>query len=249
MSDPAAIRLLIVDDQPGIRQLCATIGCRMGLRCAQASSAGAALEEMGNQAAELMLADLAMGGSSGLELLAEVKRRWPLTEVALMSSYGSLESAVQAIRLGAYDFVVKPFRVEEFQRVLERMAEKARLVRENEILRTRLQTHGGYGPTDDLATGTAQQMGLRSLGRTKLAPTPPAPCTDLEEVERLTVQRVLEQVGGDKEQAQKLLGISRATLYRKIKRYGIEMRLARGKASGQETPEADKKKMEAVSQG
>ncbi len=49
-------------------------------------------------------------------------------------------------------------------------------------------------------------------------------CTDLEELERLTMQRVFEQVDGDKEQAQKLLGISRATLYRKIKRYGIQTR-------------------------
>jgi DNA-binding NtrC family response regulator len=156
-----------------------------------------------------MLADLEMGGGSGLELMAGVKRRWPLTEVVLMGSYGSLESAAQARRLGAYDFVVKPFRVEEFQRMLERMAEKARLVRENELLRTRLQ------------------------GRTKPGSTPPAPCTDLEELERLTVQQVFEQVGGDKVQAQKLLGISRATLYRKIKRYGIETRMARRKASGQ----------------
>ena len=209
MSDPAPIRLLIVDDQKSIRQLCAAIGGRMGLSCAQADSAVAALEQMKSETAELMLADLEMGGSSGLELMAGVKRRWPLTEVVLMGSYGSLESAAQARRLGAYDFVVKPFRVEEFQRMLERMAEKARLVRENDLLRTRLQ------------------------GRTKPGSTPPAPCTDLEELERLTVQRVFEQVGGDKEQAQKLLGISRATLYRKIKRYGIETRLARRKASGQ----------------
>jgi DNA-binding NtrC family response regulator len=209
MSDPAPIRLLIVDDQKSIRQLCAAIGGRMGLSCAQADSAVAALEQMKSEAAELMLADLEMGGSSGLELMAGVKRRWPLTEVVLMGSYGSLESAAQARRLGAYDFVVKPFRVEEFQRMLERMAEKAWLVRENELLRTRLQ------------------------GRTKPGSTPPVPCTDLEELERLTVQRVFEQVDGDKVQAQKLLGISRATLYRKIKRYGIETRLARRKASGQ----------------
>ena len=209
MSDPAPIRLLIVDDQQSIRQLCAAIGGRMGLSCAQADSAGAALEQMKSEAAELMLADLEMGGGSGLELMAGVKRRWPLTEVVLMGSYGSLESAAQARRLGAYDFVVKPFRVEEFQRMLERMAEKARLVRENDLLRTRLQ------------------------GRTKPGSTPPAPCTDLEELERLTVQQVFEQVGGDKVQAQKLLGISRATLYRKIKRYGIETRMARRKASGQ----------------
>jgi len=188
------LRLLIVDDQQAVRQLCAAIGGRLGLECTQLESAEAALEQMSHRAAELILADLQVGGNSqpvGLELLAEVKLRWPLTEVALMSSYASVESAVHAMRLGAYHFVIKPFRVEEFQLVLERMAEKARLVRENKLLRNRLQ------------------------GRTK------PPTTDLEELERLTVQRGFDQVQGDKEEAQRLLGISRATLYRKIKRYGI----------------------------
>jgi len=222
MSDPSPIRLLIVDDQQSIRQLCAAIGERLGLGCVQAESALAALQQMEAETAELILADLEMGGRSGLDLLAEVKRRWPLTEVALMGSYGSPENAVQARRLGAYDFVVKPFRVEEFQRVLERMAEKARLVRENESLRTRVEKLGGYGPADP-----ASNAGMQGV---KMAPASVALCTDLEELERLTVQRVFEQVGGDKEQAQKLLGISRATLYRKIKRYGIETRLEKESA-------------------
>ncbi len=225
MSDASPIRLLIVDDQPSIRQLCAAIGERMGLGCVQAESALAALQRMEAEAAELILADLEMGGRSGLDLLAEVKRRWPLTEVALMGSYGSPESAVQARRLGAYDFVVKPFRVEEFQRVLERMAEKARLVQENELLRTRVEKLGACASADGVASAGLQGM--------KMAPASVALCTDLEELERLTVQRVFAQVGGDKEQAQKLLGISRATLYRKIKRYGIEPRLAEKKAAGE----------------
>ena len=93
------------------------------------------------------------------------------------------------------------------------MAEKARLVRENKLLRNRLQ------------------------GRTK-----PAPCTDLEELERLTVQRVFEQVQGDKEEARRLLGISRATLYRKIKQYGIGKAVrnypARNELVGEKRPSA-----------
>jgi DNA-binding NtrC family response regulator len=231
MSDPAPIRLLIVDDQQSIRQLCAAIGDRLGLSCAHAESSLAALEQMEGEPAELMLADMEMNGRSGLDLLAEVKRRWPLTEVALMGAYGTPESALQARRLGAYDFVVKPFRVEEFQRVLERMAEKARLVRENELLRTRVEKLGGYGLAD--AAPNARFQGVMPQGGAKPASASVASCTDLEELERITVQRVFEQVGGDKERAQKLLGISRATLYRKIKRYGIETRMAQKKASGE----------------
>ena len=197
MTDQPPIRMLIVDDQRSICHLCTILGRGMGLVCFVAENAGEALQRMENDAPELVLAALATRGHSGLQLLAELKRRWPRTEVTLMGDRDSMETAVQAIRQGAYDFVVKSFRVEKFQLVMERMVEKVRLVRENEILRSRLQ-------------GRPQS-------------TPPA-CTDLEELERLTVERVFAQVGGDKEQAQKLLGISRATLYRKIKLYGIAMR-------------------------
>jgi DNA-binding NtrC family response regulator len=124
-----------------------------------------------------------------------------------MSANGSIASAVQAMRLGAYDFVVKPFRVAELQLVLERMVEKVQRSRENHRCR-------------------------HAQGGTQVAPAAPFPCTDLEEMERLTMQRVFEQVDGDKEKAQKLLGISRATLYRKIKRYGIQTRRLR---QGEET--------------
>jgi DNA-binding NtrC family response regulator len=225
MSDSELIRLLIVDEQSSIRQLCAAIGGRTQLRCAQADSIASAMAQMENEAAELMLADLQMDGGSGLRLLAEVKRRWPVTEVALMGSYGTQESAAEAARLGAYDVVGKPFRVEELQRVLERMAEKARLLRENERLRIRLLGDGSA--PDGLA----------------------APCTDLEELERRTILQVFEQVEGDKEKAQKLLGISRATLYRKIKRYGIESRPPRRKDAAGERGAEDGQRVAGASQG
>jgi DNA-binding NtrC family response regulator len=194
MPEIPPIRLLIVDDQQSIRQLCAAIGDGMMLECSEAENVEAALEAIEKDLPDLLLVDLILDSGTGMDLLAEVKRRWPLIEVALMSGYGCIESAVQAMRLGAYDFVVKPFRVEELRRVLQHMVEKVRLTRENELLRQRL----GSGPM-----------------------TVPPLCTDLEELERLTMQQVFVQVRGDKEQARKLLGISRATLYRKIKRYGI----------------------------
>jgi len=115
-----------------------------------------------------------------------------------VSASGNSERAVEAMRLGAYDFVVKPFGEEKISLILGRMVEKVRLVRENEYLRKVLQRE--------------------TKSRRASAPL----CTDLEELERQTVRRVFEQVHGNKEQAQKLLGISRATLYRKIKRYGIK---------------------------
>jgi DNA-binding NtrC family response regulator len=198
MFDQLPIRILIVDDQPS--HLCAAIGRGMGLVCWQTESALEALDRVEKEAPELMLANLSTGKISGLELLAEVKKRSPRTEVALVSAHETAESAFEAMRLGAYNFIVKPLGEENVRLILERMVEKVLLVRENEYLRSRLQS--------------ANQLAL----------APALLCTDLEELERLTVQRVFKQVDGDKEQAQKLLGISRATLYRKIKRYGIKTR-------------------------
>ena len=79
MSDPSPIRLLIADEQQSIRQLCAAIGEQIGARLRAGGECSlAALQRMEAEPAELILADLEMGGRSGLDLLAEVKRRWPL---------------------------------------------------------------------------------------------------------------------------------------------------------------------------
>jgi len=102
--------------------------------------------------------------------------------------------------------------------------ERVRLQRENESLRSRLQ------------------------GRLQGAAAATAVCTDLEELERLTVERVFAEVGGNKEQAQQLLGISRATLYRKLKRYGIKMRPAPKKTPGKQI-RAPEKRVVVWSQG
>jgi DNA-binding NtrC family response regulator len=207
MTEPRPLRILIVDDEPGIRAMCVAIGRGLGLACAEAESAEEALPQAGNDPPDLVLADLRMGEMTGLELLAEFKRRSPRTEVSLMSAYGSIECAVEAMRLGAYDFIVKPFHVEKLRLILERMAERVRLAREVRP------------PGDGLPSRTDWTKALPNL------------CTDLEELEKLTMQRVFQQVDGDKEQAQRLLGISRATLYRKIKRYGIQTR-----QNGQKVP-------------
>src|ERR1700694_2695324 len=132
MSDPRPVRLLIVHDHQNTGSLCASLAQSMGLVCSQAQSAEEALERLDNVAPDLMLADLVLRNRSGLELLAAGKKRSPGTEVALMSAHGTIASAVQAMRLGAYDFIVKPFEVGELKLVLERMAEKVRFAHENQ---------------------------------------------------------------------------------------------------------------------
>ncbi len=90
------------------------------------------------QAPEIILTDLKLPDQSGVDLLKQAKLLLPRTEIAIMTGHGSIESAVDAMKLGAYDYIEKPFRVEKMRLLLQRMAEKVRLVAENEFLRDRV---------------------------------------------------------------------------------------------------------------
>ena len=140
MSDDFRIQFLIVDDEQSIRRLCMTIGASLGFQCAEAESAEAALAYLENNAPDLIVADLMLPKMSGVELLRQVKALLPKSEIAIMTGHGSVETAVQAMKLGAYDYISKPFRVEELKLVLQRMAEKVRLVAKNEYLEDWVKT-------------------------------------------------------------------------------------------------------------
>src|SRR3989442_2257678 len=130
-------RLLVVDDEQSIRRLCMTIGNTLGYVCAEAESAEAALARLDSDARDLITTDLNLPNMSGVDLLKETKRLLPHAEVAIMTGHGSIESAVDAMKLGAYDYIEKPFRVEKMRLLLQRMAEKVRLVTGNEFFRER----------------------------------------------------------------------------------------------------------------
>jgi two-component system, NtrC family, response regulator AtoC len=144
------VRLLIVDDEQSIRKLCITVGEALGFICLEADSGESALALLEEQPVHVVLSDMVMPHMSGLEFLEKVKKLLPRTEVALMTGHGSIETAVQAMKLGAYDYITKPFSpLEELRLFLRRMAEKVRLVEENEFLRERMDSetavHGIVG--------------------------------------------------------------------------------------------------------
>ncbi|HKV95512.1 MAG TPA: sigma-54 dependent transcriptional regulator [Candidatus Angelobacter sp.] len=140
MTDDARVRFLIVDDHPSVRKLCMTVGGSVGFDCIEAESAEAALIQLESDSPDIILADLMMPNMSGLEFLPRVKQLLPHAEIAIMTGHGSIETAVQAMKLGAYDYITKPFRIEELKLLLQRMAEKVKLVAENQFLRDRVST-------------------------------------------------------------------------------------------------------------
>ena len=161
------IRLLIVDDEQSIRKLCVTVGEALGFVCLEAENGDSALALLEEQPADMILTDLVMPHMSGLEFLEKVKKLLPRTEVALMTGHGSIETAVQAMKLGAYDYITKPFSpLEELRLFLRRMAEKVRLVDDNEYLRLKPAVHGIVG-----SSARIQEV-LRLVSRLKDTRTP-----------------------------------------------------------------------------
>jgi two-component system, NtrC family, response regulator AtoC len=135
MTQEHQVKFLIVDDHQSIRKLCLSVGASLGFACIEAESAEVALECLESEAPDIVLADLMMPRMSGLEFLPRVKELLPRCEIAIMTGHGSIETAVQAMKLGACDYITKPFRIEELKLLLQRMEAKVRLVAENQFLR------------------------------------------------------------------------------------------------------------------
>ncbi len=132
MSEPT---LLVVDDEPNIRRLLELSLGDGGYRVLTAATAAEASRLLASERVDVLLTDLQLPDRSGLELLAEVRAARADLPVILITAYGTVESAVQAIRAGAFDYVMKPFRVEEIEALVERALGLTRAERENAYLR------------------------------------------------------------------------------------------------------------------
>jgi len=165
MSEDLKTKLLVVDDEQSIRRLCMTIGTSLGFTCNEAESAESAVTRLETDPPDLVLTDLKLPNQSGVELLKQVRNILPRTEIAIMTGHGSIESAVDAMKLGAYDYIEKPFRVEKLRLLLQRMAEKVRLVNENAFLRERVSTDENLDGI--IGTSSGMQDVLRMISRLK----------------------------------------------------------------------------------
>ena len=122
--------VLVVDDQPEMRALVRDLLQDRGHRVAVASDGAEALKLLAEEEFSVVLTDLRMKGMQGIELLAEVKRAYPDINVILMTAFGSVETAIEAIKQGASDYLVKPIKADDLVRVTERAIREALLRRE-----------------------------------------------------------------------------------------------------------------------
>jgi len=130
------VRVLVVDDEQGMREMLSVLLSRAGYRVDAVSSGRQALKHIEvNTPYDVVITDLVMPGADGMEVLAAVKKHQSDSQVIVITAHGSTENAVEAMKGGAYDYVMKPFKVDEFRLVVERALEKYRLLRENLDLR------------------------------------------------------------------------------------------------------------------
>jgi DNA-binding NtrC family response regulator len=127
--------ILVVDDAKNIREHLASYVQRLGHRVQSAADGTEALGLVGAQRFDLVLSDVRMAGLDGLALLREVRARRPDTVVVLMTAYGTVPQAVEAMKAGAYDYLLKPFTLEQVGLVIGRVLEVQRLREENRTLR------------------------------------------------------------------------------------------------------------------
>ncbi|UPU34520.1 diguanylate cyclase [Geomonas paludis] len=129
------MELLVVDDEETLRSVVSQVLSADGFTVSEAASGEEALEAFRAGSHQLVITDIRMSGMSGIELLNEIKSHNPDTQVVIMTSHASLDSALTALRAGAYDYLVKPFEsLDLISAVAGRAAEKARLVAQNREL-------------------------------------------------------------------------------------------------------------------
>ncbi|TKB62222.1 MAG: sigma-54-dependent Fis family transcriptional regulator [Nitrospira sp.] len=132
--------ILVVDDEINIRGALVTMLEKKGHQVCGVGTAEEGLAQLEAVPAELVITDLRMPGLGGMEFLRRLKDRWPGTEVVVMTAYGSIDTAVEAMRCGAYDYLTKPIDRERFPIVVAKALERHALATENKQLRDRLET-------------------------------------------------------------------------------------------------------------
>lgn len=136
--------LLIVDDEFGMRDMLERAFAELGYRTHSEPDGPSALRAAQEESYDAVVVDLSMPGMNGLEVLRQLKERNQELPIIVITAYGSMQTATDALRLGAYDHVTKPFDLEELQILVERAIERKQLIDENNFLRTELRQRYGF---------------------------------------------------------------------------------------------------------
>jgi len=156
------ITVLIVDDEVSAPDLCSDVAIQAGFRVRTSATSEEALEILEQYPVDIVITDLKVPELGGLELLKRIRPGYPQIAVMVLTQYGTIETAVEAARLGAMDYVTKPFHVDELRAKLERLVRAIELDQENRVLREQLRSRPGFGGLIGIS-GRVQKEKRRSL--------------------------------------------------------------------------------------
>ena len=139
------LNLLVIDDERAIRDVCREVAQSLGFNTSVAESAEHAYRQLDAQSIDVVLLDLKLPGVGGLEALHQIKDRRPDAIVVVVTGYGTVQSAVQAMKNGAYDYVTKPFSMDELKLLLDRVSTHLKLKTANRMLRENIKSSQGFG--------------------------------------------------------------------------------------------------------
>jgi two-component system, NtrC family, response regulator AtoC len=157
-------KVLVVDDEEGVRRMITALLQKEGFSVSAAGGGEEALRKLGEEEFDLVLSDVRMPGLDGLGLLGRARALYPETTVIMMSAFGTLDLAVEAMKQGAYDYISKPFKADELLLTLRKAQERESLRRENtalrECIRDRFTLEGmvAASPTMKAVLATAQKV-------------------------------------------------------------------------------------------
>jgi DNA-binding NtrC family response regulator len=138
-------QILIADDEPKLGKLLVEALAGAGHQVAHVTGGAAALDRLQMQAVDIVLTDLRMPGVDGMKLLDEVKKRWAATDVVIMTAHATAANAVEAMKLGAVDYLIKPFAMDELRLRISRIADRRALATRATALARQLDQREGFG--------------------------------------------------------------------------------------------------------
>lgn len=156
-------RILVVDDEAPQRGVLAGYLKKQGHIVVEAGSAEEAVAQLRKSVIDIVFSDVRMPGTSGHDLLSQVRIAFPESTVILMTAFGTIEGAVEAMRAGAYDFLTKPIDLEALDHLVVRVSERQRLLSENRLLREQLV--GKYSFDGIVSQSSAMEEVLNTAGR------------------------------------------------------------------------------------
>src|SRR6202162_5422968 len=162
-----ALRVLFVDDERSLQEFMRAELPRLGHEVTVCPDGRAALKALEKSKFDAAILDLRMSGMTGIEVLEQLKQISPATEALVMTGHASMETAIDAMRLGAFDYITKPCKLAEIEAVLHKVADKRVLQHKNLALQSRVQA--AEGPT--VLVGASPAMGAVQRLLSTVAPT------------------------------------------------------------------------------